>query len=114
MKKLKSSVEHQYNLFSGFRIAIEIAFIVKFLDILRLVILENKIYWIDLGILIFLFFTAFCEEIITKTLFVDKRIKPNLSKKQKGILWLVVLIYITMLIVLLLWLIPIFISVKLV
>jgi hypothetical protein len=108
MVKLKSNAEHVYNSFNGVTIAIEIAGILKFFDIVRLVVLEHKLYWIDLAILGLLIVTGIGEELITKTLFVNKRIKPNLSKRQKWILWLIVLVYFVTLTLLLIWWLPIF------
>jgi len=99
-EKIKTDEEHRYNLFNGFTIAIQIAGILKFLEIIRIAVLENKIYSIDLWILFILVVTAIGEEVITKTLFVKKRDKPLLSKRERLIVLILLILFIGLFIVL--------------
>lgn len=113
-EKIKSDAEHRYNLFSGFAIAIEIAAILKFFDIVRLVILENKIYSIDLMILGILFASAIGEEWITKIMFVRQKERSERSERQKYIVALIILLFIFLLTNFYFLLAPLFISAKLI
>ena len=83
MQKTFSNVGPQYNISVGFFVAILVAGILKFLDISKLSYLGEKILCIDWVILIFLGIIAFFEALLIKNLFVEKRSKVIISKKQK-------------------------------
>ena len=109
-QRIKSQGEHSYNLYSGFTIAIQVAGILKVLDIIRTAVVENKVYWIDIAIVIFLLITWVSQEIITKAAFVRKKRDIILSRRSKKIRWITIILYMILLITVTLLLKPILAS----
>ncbi|NCN87178.1 hypothetical protein GW932_05070 [archaeon] len=97
-KKLKSNSEHLYNSWTGFSVAIQVAGILKFLNIIKKIFLYQKAYLIDFYILGFLLITWISQETINQIFFVEKKEKISINPRDKKILKLILGLYIIILI----------------
>ena len=97
--KFKSNQEHNYTNWTNFKIAIEVAALLQFLNIIRILVIENKFFILDGIIWAFLFITFILQEYINKAYFVEKVEKLKLPKKRKKIIMICIILEIIILII---------------
>ncbi len=94
-EKIVPESKYRYDMFSGYALAIQVAFILYFLSMFRYFVTNQSLPpKIDFIILLILFSTWIFGEIITKRLFVIKDFIPLLSKKEKIFLLVLLILWI--------------------